>query len=104
MAADGSRESERFDRVGSHGRRGVPTLPAIDAERVTPLDAFGALIGNTDRQLGNVSVFDRREGRFDLAPVYDMPARVSGASGPLPRARGTHDVRAGLYFSMTTPR
>lgn len=92
-------DSERFDRVGSHGRRGVSTLLAIDAqfhgrldrwsaaarrlcddgllaeadaERATLLDAFGALIGNTDRHLGNVSVFDRRQGRFELAPVYDM--------------------------------
>jgi hypothetical protein len=92
-------ESERFDRVGTHGRRGVATLRAVaaqfhgeldrwtpaarrlydggllsagDAERVALLDAFGALIADTDRHLGNVSLFDRREGRFDLAPAYDM--------------------------------
>jgi DNA-binding transcriptional ArsR family regulator len=92
-------ESERFDRVDSEGRRGVATLLAIDAqfhgeldrwtsaarrlhedgllsaedaERIALLDTFGALIANTDRHLGNVSLFDRREGPFELAPVYDM--------------------------------
>lgn len=92
-------ESERFDRVGSHGRRGVATLLAVaaqfhgerdrwapaarrlsadgllsveDADRIALLDAFGALIANTDRHLGNVGLYDRRAGRFELAPVYDM--------------------------------
>lgn len=92
-------ECERFDRVGLKGRRGVVSLLAIDAaryaqldtwtacaqrlvrdeliswdaaEHIRFLDAFGALIGNTDRHFDNISVFDRYEGRFELAPVYDM--------------------------------
>jgi hypothetical protein len=67
-------ESERFDRVGSHGRRlcDDASLSSADAECVALLDAFGALIANTDRHRRNVSLFDRREGRFELAPVHDM--------------------------------
>ncbi len=30
------------------------------------------LIGNTDRHFGNVTLFDRYEGPFELAPAYDM--------------------------------
>lgn len=92
-------ESERFDRVGAHGRRGVATLLAVDtdlygkldrwaraaerlranallspedAARLALLDAFGDLVANTDRHFGNVTLFDAREGPFALAPAYDM--------------------------------
>lgn len=92
-------ECERFDRSGADGRRGVVSLLAVDtarygnldswsasaerlladallgakdAERVRFLDAFGALIGNTDRHFGNVTLYDRYDGPFELAPVYDM--------------------------------
>lgn len=92
-------ESERFDRVGATGRRGVVTLHAVDAHlhgqldrwaaaagrlqrdgllsagdaaRLALLEAFAELIGNTDRHFGNVSLFDDQEAPFALAPVYDM--------------------------------
>jgi hypothetical protein len=92
-------ECDRFDRVGADGRRGVVSLYALDAarygqldswtacaerlgtdsllsaedvERVRFLDAFGSLIANTDRHFGNVTLFDRYLGPFELAPVYDM--------------------------------
>jgi hypothetical protein len=92
-------ECERFDRVGVAGRRGAVSLFALDvsrygkldswtasaqrlmqdellsaedAEGIRLLDAFGALIANTDRHFGNVTLFDRYEGPFDLAPAYDM--------------------------------
>jgi HipA-like C-terminal domain len=92
-------ECERFDRAGADGRRGAVSLVAIDAarygkldnwtaasarlasdgmlstedaERIRFLDAFGALTANSDRHLGNVTLFDRYEGPFELAPVYDM--------------------------------
>jgi len=92
-------ESARFDRIGAHGRRGVVSLYALDlarygqldswsacaqrlsrdallssedAERITLLDTFGALIANTDRHFGNITLFDDYEGQFQLAPVYDM--------------------------------
>ncbi len=92
-------EVERFDRVGEEGRRGVVSLLALDAarygrldrwpssaarlaadklisredvDRIRLLEAFGQLIGNTDRHFGNLALFDRYDGRFELAPVYDM--------------------------------
>ena len=92
-------ECERFDRIGMDGRRGVATLFAVDtarygaldnwtacserlaadsllgadaAARIRLLDAFGALISNTDRHFGNITLYDSYEGLFELAPVYDM--------------------------------
>jgi len=127
-------QSQRFDRVGDTGRRGVTSLYSLDtalygqldswlasaarlraggllseedAERLTLLDTFGALIANTDRHFGNVTLFDDYRGAFRLAPVYDMlpmlfaardghiVARAFTPSGPTaatlavwPRARG----------------
>jgi DNA-binding transcriptional ArsR family regulator len=92
-------ESERFDRSGAEGRRGVVSLHSLDAarygkldrwsasaqrlhaekllsaqdlERVSVVDAFGALIANTDRHFGNLTLFDDYEGLFEFAPIYDM--------------------------------
>jgi serine/threonine protein kinase HipA of HipAB toxin-antitoxin module len=97
-------EVERFDRVGRRGRRGVVSLAALDDEyggrrdswtraawrlaaepvaRIDPedlrrmrwLDAFGQLLGNSDRHFGNLSFFTEEgpEGLMPrLAPVYDM--------------------------------
>ena len=92
-------QCERFDRIGQSGRLGCISLLSIDTtrygaidnwtasanrlvqdallsaqdgEHIRFLDAFGALIGNTDRHFGNISLFDRYEGRLGLAPVYDM--------------------------------
>lgn len=88
-------ESERFDRVGARGRRGVLSLAAIhddpadpwaraatslreagrltdeDARRLRWLDAFGALIGNTDRHQYNI-LFFMEEGIPRLAPAFDQ--------------------------------
>jgi HipA-like C-terminal domain len=92
-------QCERFDRVGREGRRGTVSLFALDASRygqldswtaaadrlaadrllsasdvdqIRLLDAFGALIANTDRHFGNITLFDDYDGPFTLAPVYDM--------------------------------
>jgi hypothetical protein len=92
-------ECDRFDRIGAHGRLGAVSLLAVDAtrygnldnwtaaaerlfadsllsaddaEKIRLIDAFGALIANSDRHFGNVTLFDRYEGQFELAPVYDM--------------------------------
>ena len=92
-------EVRRFDRRGAEGRIGVTSLLAIangligsstnwldvatrlhlakridDAtlETVRLVATFGALIGNTDQHLGNLACFDRYDGRFTLAPIYDM--------------------------------
>ncbi len=89
----------RFDRAGLTGRQPVITmgpvdaefigastqtwsnvahelakqrrLSAEDAERVFRLDAFGRLIFNTDRHLGNISLFWDDGDTFRLAPSYD---------------------------------
>lgn len=107
-------EVERFDRVGAHGRRGVFSLSAVEAEFVgnatapwptlaaqlanagvidrasaqgaALLYAFGTLIGNTDMHHGNLS-FTSEHGRpFALAPAYDMLPMgfAPRASGALP--------------------
>jgi hypothetical protein len=92
-------EVERFDRLGARGRRALLSLGAIDDEYfghrdtwtkaaqrllaeqlIAPedardmrwLDAFGQLIGNSDRHFGNLSFFMGDDDRFRLAPVYDM--------------------------------
>jgi HipA-like C-terminal domain len=92
-------ETIRFDRVERVGRIGVTSLFAIDSALYGKLDnwidagkrlaadrridttalddirllaTFGALIANTDRHFGNLAFLDRYDGRFTLAPVYDM--------------------------------
>ncbi len=47
-------------------------LSAADWQTVCLLDVFGALIGNSDRHPGNLSLVWDKDGRFTLAPVYDM--------------------------------
>ncbi len=88
-------ESERFDRVGVRGRVGVLSLAAVhddladswaraaasltdarrltdqDARRLQWLDAFGALIGNTDRHQYNI-LFFTEGSRLRLAPAFDQ--------------------------------
>ncbi len=92
-------EVERFDRVGSRGRRGVLSLGAADdefagvggtwstvaralrarnlltdedAHTARWLDVFGQLSGNTDRHRGNLAFYTAHDGQLALAPVYDM--------------------------------
>jgi hypothetical protein len=88
-------ESERFDRVGSRGRVAVLSLAAVhddpadpwaraavllrdagrlsteDVRRLQWLDAFGALIANTDRHPYNVVFFDDGAA-LRLAPAFDQ--------------------------------
>jgi hypothetical protein len=92
-------QSQRFDRT-EHGRVGMVSLDVYDRqyigqgtnwvdtahrvdragpERLSPadvktlylLDAFGALIANTDRHHGNISLLLYND-RWQLAPAYDM--------------------------------
>jgi hypothetical protein len=98
----------RFDRVGVRGRRAVATLagvsPRIDGtwtdtaeamlrngklsdeslRHIALLDAFGALIANTDRHQHNVSLFSSAAG-YTVAPAFDqLPmAYAPPASGNL---------------------
>lgn len=102
-------ESERFDRVGARGRVAVSSLAAIhddpadawaraaavlreagrltdeDARRLRWLDAFGALIGNTDRHQYNI-VFFVEGSRIRLAPAFDQVSMLysPSADGQVP--------------------
>ena len=107
-------EVERFDRVGTLGRKAVISLAAFDAEFaglatqpwpvitkalekqgvITPsavevseiLWAFGALIGNTDMHNGNLSFVSEHGRPYEIAPAYDMTpmAFAPTSSGRLP--------------------
>jgi hypothetical protein len=102
-------ESERFDRIGVRGRVGVLSLAAVhddpadtwaraavrlrergriddqDARRLRWLDAFAALIGNTDRHQYNV-VFFTEGSRLRLAPAFDQVSMLYAptADGQVP--------------------
>lgn len=102
-------ESERFDRIGMHGRRGVISLecanaglvgepsndwtrvatalsrlgllPVADLQRVAERQIFGRLIGNSDMHGGNLGFFVEPAG-FSLAPSYDqLPMRYAPQPG-----------------------
>ena len=107
-------EVERFDRIGPHGRRGLISLSAMDAEfiglgrggwpamtahllaerHITDeahqatclLHAFGTLIGNTDMHPGNLSFVTDSGRPYQLAPAYDMLPMTFAprSSGELP--------------------
>lgn len=92
-------ESERFDRAGVRGRVSVLSLAAVhddaadawaraatllrdagrvtrdDARRLCWLDAFGALIGNTDRHQYNI-VFFSEGPSLRLAPAFDQVSTI----------------------------
>lgn len=92
-------EIERFDRIGEHGRRGMVSLRALDAQyvgknsnwveiaqellkqkrisqqsfaQVEIAYAFGLLIANTDMHLGNFSFFMEGLDIGEATPIYDM--------------------------------
>jgi len=102
-------ESERFDRIGPHGRRGVLSLEsanaglvgapdddwttvtralaaqgrlsAADAERAAERQLFGRLIANSDMHGGNLGFFHDANG-LRLAPSYDqLPMRYAPQAG-----------------------
>jgi len=96
--------SERVGRAGARGRLAVLSLAAVhddpahswaqaavelrnagrlsdeDARRLRWLDAFGALIGNTDRHQFNVLVFPAGAS-LRLAPAFDQVSVLYAPSG-----------------------
>jgi hypothetical protein len=123
-------EVERFDRVGKRGRKGLVSLYALgieylgfldnwtraardllgqhriaaeDARRMCWLDAFGQLIGNTDRHFGNISFHAEGVEKLQLAPTYDMLPMIFAPQGtnlverqftPLPPSADNFEVWA----------
>lgn len=114
-------EVDRFDRVGAEGRRGVASLrsvqqgrgwgpeddwshaaarlaacgalPKNDAHQIRTIEALARLIGNTDLGFDNLTLFDHHDGRFALAPVYDMAPTVfapGAAATYVPPEPGAH--------------
>lgn len=107
---------ERFDRTGPKGRKALLTLAAIDnahwgtrdswseaaarleqsqfigsedAKKMRFLDAFGALIGDSDRHFQNIAFFPQHSNdakpfreRYLLAPAFDkLPMMFAPESG-----------------------
>ena len=111
---------DRFDRVGANGRRAVVTLAAAgqivagswtdsaekihtrgemsDASlhRIALLDAYGALIANTDRHHYNLLLYPSGDG-YSVAPAFDqLPmAYAPPASGNL-RNSAIHQPHAAV--------
>lgn len=103
-------EVERFDRT-PHGRIGMVSLLAFDAEHIGQMDnwaaaaermavrglmsgadadrlrlleAYGQQIGNTDRHYGNISLLIDAQGRWELAPAYDtLPMVYAPVAGEI---------------------
>ncbi len=103
-------EVERFDRT-ARGRIGMVSLMAYDAQHVGKIDnwaatanrmasrglmraddaqrlrfleAFGRLVGNTDRHYGNISLLIEN-GNWRLSPAYDvLPTLYAAVNGELP--------------------
>src|SRR5207302_2980414 len=97
-------ESERFDRLGTRGRIAVLSLAAVhddladswaraavslrearrlsdeDARGLCWLDAFGALIANTDRHQSNI-LFFAEGSRLRLAPAFDQVSMLYAPTG-----------------------
>jgi len=80
----GDRESWTAAAAMLSGGAAAPyALPAPEASRLRWLDAFGQLIGNTDRHFGNVA-FHVEDGRaLRVAPAYDMLPMLLAPSADL---------------------
>ena len=119
-------EVERFDRMGSLGRRALHSLTALDAEFVgagsggwplparrladaghiqpqaaegaAVLWAFGTLIGNTDMHNGNVSFIAEHGRPYAIAPAYDMTpmAFAPRSGGGLPESIPAPTIQAAV--------
>jgi serine/threonine protein kinase HipA of HipAB toxin-antitoxin module len=69
-------------------------IDSATMEAVRVVSTFGGLIANTDRHFGNLAFLDDYDGKFALAPIYDMlpmmfapehdqtPVRVFDPPGP----------------------
>jgi DNA-binding Lrp family transcriptional regulator len=117
-------EVERFDRVGSLGRRAMHSLSSLDAEFVGSgnaswpllsrrlaggghivheavnqaalLWAYGTLIANTDMHNGNLSFISEHGRPYAIAPAYDMTMMgfAPNSGGRLPDSIGAASIQS----------
>ncbi|MCB2016992.1 MAG: type II toxin-antitoxin system HipA family toxin YjjJ [Hydrogenophaga sp.] len=93
------------DTARRSDQAGPERLSAADVNTLTLLDAFGALIANTDRHHGNISLL-LREHRWQLAPAYDMlPMLYAPVAGELvPRDFAAQPPRPGVHTLAVWPK
>jgi hypothetical protein len=85
------------DTAARADRAGPERLSASDVDTLRLLDAFGALIANTDRHHGNIALL-LHDHRWRLAPAYDMlPMLYAPVAGEVvPRDFAAHPPRPGV--------
>ncbi len=93
------------DTARRSDQAGPERLSAADVSTLTLLDAFGALIANTDRHHGNISLL-LQDHRWQLAPAYDMlPMLYAPVAGELvPRDFAAQPPRPGVHTLAVWPR
>ena len=86
-------------------RAGPERLSPADVETLYLLDAFGALIANTDRHHGNISLLLYND-RWQLAPAYDMlPMLYAPVAGEIvPRDFAAQPPRPSVHTLAVWPR
>ena len=85
------------DTAARADQAGPERLSASDVDTLRLLDAFGALIANTDRHHGNIALL-LHDHRWRLAPAYDMlPMLYAPVAGEVvPRDFAAHPPRPGV--------
>lgn len=93
------------DTAHRSDRAGPERLSADDVRTITLLDAFGALIANTDRHHGNLSLL-LHDHRWRLAPAYDMlPMLYAPVAGEVvPRDFAAQPPRPTVHTLPVWPR
>lgn len=93
------------DTARRSDQAGPERLSAADVTTLTLLDAFGALIANTDRHHGNISLL-LQDHRWQLAPAYDMlPMLYAPVAGEVvPRDFAAQPPRPGVHTLSVWPR
>ena len=91
--------AQRIDRAGAE------RLSQADVDTLCLHDAYGALIANTDRHHGNISLLLRND-RWQLAPAYDMlPMLYAPVAGEIvPRDFAAQPPRPSVHTLAVWPR
>ncbi|MEZ5707288.1 MAG: type II toxin-antitoxin system HipA family toxin YjjJ [Burkholderiaceae bacterium] len=90
--------AQRIDRAGAE------RLSEADVQTLCLLDAYGALIANTDRHHGNISLLLQHD-RWQLAPAYDMlPMLYAPVAGEIvPRDFAAQPPRPSVHTLAVWP-